>query len=447
MRILHVPFTFHPDPVGGTEIYVDALARAQRDHGIDGVIAAPGNHNESYAHGVLRVHRFRVTESVDDIRELYGEGDGAAAIVFGEILDRERPDVVHVHAFTRGASLRLVREARRRGTPVILSYHTPTVSCQRGTLLRWGSDVCNGVLDVKACTQCTLHGMGLSKTTSRVAGSLPNGLGRGLGALGLSGGMWTALRMTELVTLRQAAFTSLMAEVDHVVALCEWVKTVLVRNCVPAEKITVSRQGLCHTPHENRVSPDRPRRDTNSPSRIMFAGRLDATKGAHILIQALRDAPEIPLQLDVYGISQGEAGAAYLQRLREIAGNDARVTFREAIRSEEILSHLRNYEVLAVPSQCLETGPMVVLEAFAARVPVIGSDLGGIAELVTDGRDGLLVKAGSVGAWTQVLRRITHDQDVLATLRRGIRPPRLIDACAAELRTIYERVAPAFACA
>ena len=52
---------------------------------------------------------------------------------------------------------------------------------------------------------------------------------------------------------------------------------------------------------------------------------------------------------------------------------------------------LSRIDVLAVPSQWLETGPLVVLEAFAAGTPVIGSDLGGIRELVSDGRDGLLV--------------------------------------------------------
>ena len=56
---------------------------------------------------------------------------------------------------------------------------------------------------------------------------------------------------------------------------------------------------------------------------------------------------------------------------------------------------IRKYDALVVPSVWLETGPLVVLEAFAAGVPVIGSRLGGIAEMVRDGVDGLLFGAGN----------------------------------------------------
>jgi hypothetical protein len=75
---------------------------------------------------------------VNNLRELYGEGDQTAAREFAKILDEERPDVGHLHAFTRGVSLRMARKAKRRGVKVVFTYHTPTVSCQRGTLMHWG---------------------------------------------------------------------------------------------------------------------------------------------------------------------------------------------------------------------------------------------------------------------------------------------------------------------
>src|SRR5207245_929905 len=59
-----------------------------------------------------------------------------------------------------------------------------------------------------------------------------------------SGGIWTALRMRELVQRRHRATRALLTEVDHVVAVCEWVRDVLLRNRVPAEKITMCRQGI-----------------------------------------------------------------------------------------------------------------------------------------------------------------------------------------------------------
>ena len=246
---------------------------------------------------------------MNDPRELYGDGDPRAAAAFARILDEERPDVVHLHAFTCAVSLRLVREAKRRDIPVVFSYHTPTVSCQRGTLLRWGSEICDGVLDIRACARCTLHGHGLAKTAAdRPEACLP-ACGRLLSRIGASGGLWTALRMTELVELRLTAFHALMREADHVVALCQWVKDLLRRNGVPAEKVTVSRQG---------VAPGDPRpcnrtASTASPAfRVAFLGRLHPTKGVHMLVEALRGDPQLPVRLDIFGVAQGEAD----QRLR-----------------------------------------------------------------------------------------------------------------------------------
>lgn len=440
MKVLHVSFTFHPDPVGGTEVYLEALAKAQNCEGIEAIVAAPGKREEEYSHRGLKVLRFPVAEPVREIRDIYGEGDQVAAEAFDKILVAHRPDLVHVHAFTPGVSLRLVRAAKQRGIPVVFSYHTPTVSCQRGTLLRWGTEVCDGVLDVERCSQCTLHGLGLNQSISVLVGLLPQRVGWVLGSRGLSGGIWTALRMTELVALRHAAFRALMAEVDHVVALCQWVKEVLLRNGVPEEKVTVSRQGLCQG--EDDSLPALPRAAKQSRRvRMIFLGRLDPTKGAHILIEALRTAPEIAIDLDIYGVAQGEVGAAYLRRLQQLAQGDRRIRIRDPIHASVVVNTIRDYDALLVPSQWLETGPMVILEAFAAGVPVIGSNLGGIAELVSREVDGLLVESHCIQAWTDVLRRIMREPDLLCTLRSGVRSPRRISDCAQDMQVLYQGVA------
>ena len=96
--------------------------------------------------------------------------------------------------------------------------------------------------------------------------------------------------------------------------------------------------------------------------------------------------------------------------------------------------------MIAVPSRGLETGPLVVLEAFAAGVPVLGSNLGGIAELVRDGVDGALVALDDVGAWAQAISDLSADRERIEKLRQGIQPPRTMRAVAAEMAVIYERL-------
>jgi glycosyltransferase involved in cell wall biosynthesis len=242
--------------------------------------------------------------------------------------------------------------------------------------------------------------------------------------------------MTELVALQQATFRRLMEDVDHIVAMCQWVKDLLVRNGVPAARITVSRQGLCHSAHDTNVVPDRARMN-GSPLKMMFVGRLDPTKGVHLLIEAVKAAPELRLTLDIYGEAQGDAGAAYVRRLKQSAESDGRIAFRHPIANDEVVTRMRSYDVLAVPSQWLETGPLVILEAFAARLPVLGSNLGGIAELVADETTGLLVEPRSAAAWRNAIERVCRDPGVLSRLSEAIPPPRSIGDVAADMSVVY----------
>ena len=85
---------------------------------------------------------------------------------------------------------------------------------------------------------------------------------------------------------------------------------------------------------------------------------------------------------------------------------------------------------------------MVVLEAFAAGVPVIGSNLGGIEELVTHGVDGLLIEPRSIADWANGLRKISTQPAVLAKLSSGIRTPRRISESARDMAVLYLALLP-----
>lgn len=443
MKVIQIPFCFYPDPVGGTEIYVDALSRHLQEQGVNVLIAASGNESQSYFHHQLLVRRFTVSHEVANLRELYGEGDKLGASEFSKILDEEKPDVVHLHALTSGASLRLVRAAKQRQIPVVFTYHTPTVSCQRGTLMRGGTQVCDGKLDLYTCARCTLQGLGLNQSSANAIASLPPLVGRSLGTMNLSGGVWTALRLTELMSYRHAAFDALMTEVDRVVAVSTWVKDVLVRNQVPSAKITVIRQGLCHTQvslTKEAWRGDEREEVSETALKIAFLGRLDPTKGVDILIKALRFDPQLPVQFDIYGVSQGGVSDAYQQQLQNLAQKDPRISFQCPVPADEVVKILADYHLLAVPSQWLETGPMVVLEAFAAGIPVIGSNLGGIAERVEHEVNGLLVEPNSVEAWYRELQRLCQDRDLRLRLRAGIRPPQTMKIVTEEMMALYSTV-------
>ncbi len=338
--------------------------------------------------------------------------------------------------FTSGVSLRLARAAGRRKIPVVFTYHTPTVTCDRGTLLLWGAEVCDGIMHVRRCARCGLQGIGLPKAASWLIGGLPPQVGATIGNAGLSGGLWTALQMSELSRLRRGAVRGLFAESSQIVAVCEWVRDLLVHNGVPVEKITLCRQGLAYAPAPAERAGGQSGR---LPLRAVFFGRLDAVKGIDTLIDAMGLAPDLPMTLDIFAVAQADALKRLQFGLVDKIGGDARIRFRDPVSPREIVERLREYHILAVPSRWMETGPMVVYEAFAAGTPVIGSNLGGIAELVEHQKNGLLVDANSAPAWAAAFRRLVEDGELLERLKRGIGPVRTMDDVACEMQPVYCR--------
>lgn len=430
MKVLHVPYCYHPDPAGGTEVYVAALARWQKRLGIEVAVAAPAQETSRYAVDGLPVYRFKTGDP--NLRDLYGEGDAAAAEAFSHVLDAAAPDLVHLHAYTSAVSLRLLRTARNRGLPVVFTYHTPTVTCARGTLLQYGREICDGRLETGKCAACVLQGRDIPVVVSEALGRLPVVAGRMLGNAGLAGGAWTALRMTELIELRCRAVLRFLAETDRIVAVCEWARELLVRNGIDERKVTLSRQGLADPGPDTAAKADVP-----GSLRVAFLGRWSRVKGLPILVDAVLAAAPVAIHLDVFGVVQDEKGRKLRDELiRRVAGQGC-IRFLAPVQPGSVVSTLRNYDVLAVPSQLLESGPLVVYEAFAAGVPVVGSRLGGLKELVEHDVNGLLVEASSTEAWAAALRRLASEPGLLERLRAGIGPVRTMREAAEEMIRLY----------
>lgn len=421
--------------MGGTEVYVEALARELTKLSIENLIVAPADQNQTYAYHNLVVRRFAIAANIQSLREIYGEGDEQGAKEFGKILDEEKPNLVHLHAFTRGVSLRLVRESKSRGIPVIFTYHTPTVSCSRGTLLQWGKTVCDGEIKINRCTACVLQSLGFPQALAQITANLPPSISKAIAHANLQGAIWTALQMRELIECRSQAFSALTQEVDHLIAVCDWVKDILEINQVPTAKITVIRQGLCQELPSSPVIT--PVNNTEMPLRLVFFGRLDPTKGIDVIVKAMATVPMLNVRLDIYGVSQSGMMTNYEKSLKAQILSDSRISLKSPVPAAQVVETMKQYDVLVVPSQWLETGPMVVLEAFAARIPVIGSNLGGIAELVRDNVDGLLVEASSISGWVQAMQSLSDNRDTMNQLRKNIKPPSTMEVVAKETNILY----------
>ena len=157
----------------------------------------------------------------------------------------------------------------------------------------------------------------------------------------------------------------MLAEVDHICAVCEWVRDVLLVNGIPADKITLSRQGVPYpiTPRRN----SRPCRGADTLATCIFRTR-GCGEGTWIPRSPLMKARSPPrnVTLDIFAVAQNEMARADLESHRNAVRGDARIRFRPPVRGRTSYGYAGRLRRSVVPSKCLETGPLVVYEAFAA---------------------------------------------------------------------------------
>jgi len=440
--VLHVPYTFFPDEAGGTEVYVARLVSAMRARGFEGMVAAPGDRDCAYEYKGIGVHRFKNAPQ-SRFGYAYGEPDEVAAESFRGLVGRLQPDIVHIHANSSAVSERIVDAAHGAGANAVFTYHTPAVSCLRGTMMHMGKTPCDGALNVSRCTVCTLQKHGVPAWFGNILSRVPADLGRGIANVGLAGDAVTALRMTELAADVHARFRSLMQKIDRVVAVCQWAMDALIANGVPRSKLVLCRQGVDVARSLRGDAPISDRRESdNHPLRLSYFGRIDRMKGLDIVIEALNRIPNVPVTLNVYGILQ-PGSERYAEKLR--GGADPRIYFRDALPPEAVSHVMRDSDFIVVPSRWLETGPLVIYEAFAVGTPIVGARLGGIAELVTDEFDGVLVEPNDSQTWARTISALAADRPRVERLRNGVRPPRTMDNVADEMAGHYRSLLKAHA--
>jgi glycosyltransferase involved in cell wall biosynthesis len=146
------------------------------------------------------------------------------------------------------------------------------------------------------------------------------------------------------------------------------------------------------------------------------------------------------VELHILAVAAGTDGTKYRDKVRRSLAGDPRIDFAPRISNEGSAEFLAGLDALVVPSQCLETGPLVVLEALAAGIPVIGSDLGGIKELVSHEHNGLLVPHDDVTAWTATMTRLATDRGLLGQLRQWSGPIRTMSDVARDMAMMYREL-------
>jgi glycosyltransferase involved in cell wall biosynthesis len=149
-----------------------------------------------------------------------------------------------------------------------------------------------------------------------------------------------------------------------------------------------------------------------APLRLFSCGRLNVVKGHQDLLSALRLLLDrgVEVELDIAGEDDagGHGYRAELQAHLDRLGLAEHARLLGAVSGEEVRARLMAADVFVLASWHEPLG-VAYMEAMAAGVPVIGTDAGGVRELVTDGETGLLVPPQSPGALADAIARLAGD--------------------------------------
>ena len=445
LRILFTTHQFFPESRAGVEIVTLGLARELKAGGHEPFVLAakrtvphsdllPGE-TEDYEHEGVPVRRIgRPEEGLTRPYELNYRNDVMAAKT-REYLREVAPDIVHI-MHLQGLSASVLPVCEELGLPTVFTATDFWTVCPVVDLRRHDGVMCEGP-DVSHCVRC-IASRSTDPRLQKAARLVPGAV---TGAADLASRTPLSrfsfpLRQIGAVGERPAYIRDRMGSVDRILAYTHLTRDLLLANGIGRGKIRVSSYGIdtshvAHVPAERRPS---------ATLRVGFVGTLAPHKGPDVLVRAFATLPpEMEATLSLHGSSVGYE--TYAAGLRTLAGNDPRISFPGPFSRGELAGVLANLDVLVVPSLWYENAPGVIFEAFAAGMPVIATDLGGMSEFVKPGENGLLFALGDAKDLAEQLGILIEDRSLLGRLRAGIKPVKTVGEYAGELIELYGTLA------
>lgn len=399
MRIALVSALFPPYAIGGAETVASELARALHlgGHQVDVVSTCPREAVSNHGYRVDEWEGIRVWRIAP--WNLYWNFDKAEQrpkglvragwhmidlwnpSVFGplhQVFDRIQPDVINTHNID-GFSPALWQAARRHTSAIAHTLHDCHLICTRATMRRRDGTVCSRRL----CTLCQAYAAYHSLFRKNVS-----------------------LLISPTRTLADL----------HVEFSWRNLPLEVVRNAVELPLLNADEL------------PD------SGPLRVLFLSRLEREKGCETLMSV------VPLFNAGSGIEFHVAGSgSYADRFKQLAERPGQVRWHGFVSSSSKYDLLRSTDVFLQLSECHDNAPLSLLEARQSGLRLVGTEVGGIPELIGGPQYGDLIRPGDTQALYTLLSTLAENAEHVRHERRrrlaGIAPYSF-----REMAADYERV-------
>lgn len=280
------------------------------------------------------------------------------------IIQTEKIDIVHVHNTLNLVSPAVYYAADGCGVPVVQTVHNFRLLCPAATFYH----------DGRICEDCLTKGLGCALRNKCYRGSR----------------IQTLACVLNMLVHRA---TGILGKI-HYICLTEFNKEKLLSlKCIPEAHVYI-KPNFVNNYHP--VVPANMRKN-----RMIFVGRLEHLKGVDLLLEAWRLLGENAPELVMCGTGPLE------QWCRDFVAehNLQTVTLRGFVPNEEVRQLIGESRALVLPTQCYESFPMTIAEAFAEGTPVITGNMGNAGSLVEDGITGVKYRYDDPSALADAVRR------------------------------------------
>lgn len=442
-RILITVHHYPPRRVGGAELVARRLAQWLAGRGVEVRVVCI----ENLARGpvtrleyvdefdqAVRVRRIDLTIAESTDLALWHDSPILCAHL-DELLTEWRPRIVHaMSGYLMGTAP--LYAARAHLLPTVVTLPDFWFLCPTIQLLRGDGSLCGGPEPME-CARCLYDERRLFRTVDQRAPELMRAFWRLAANQSWLGAPLALSQRLDNLNARAKTLVPALNLCDAIVSPTRFVADIHIANGVNPNKLAI--KPLC-LDLENLL-PAGPRQSDAKIVRFGYLGQITPVKGVHLLLSAFLHAERAanrPIHLDIHG--KANAAPSYMTRLELLASQSAHIKFHGAYDANRALQLLDDLDVVIVPSLWYENSPLVILEAFAAKRPVIGTRVGGIAEVVRDDVNGLLFERGNVDDLARLLVRVTNDPLLLPRLAQNIPPPRTMEEDMRDMMAIYDRV-------
>jgi glycosyltransferase involved in cell wall biosynthesis len=433
VKILYLTNGYKPHRWAGTETYTAGIAEeiARRNHYVEVICIGEWDKGDQYWNGVtedfqngIRVRRINLNweKSPDPFRYLYDNPEVARYLK--TILDQEKFDLVHVTS-CETLSASIFQVVKNAGLPLVFSLTDFWMICPRITLLHSNGSNCSGNTTPDECIACMLMNSGFYHNAKEF---LPEKV-----LLPVLSHFSRYPFVTRKRGLR--GWTGNMAErkqmLKHALTLPDYRITAsnFVRDVFDSNDVTVPIAVEPYGHDLGWLNAYAGKSDSNL-LRLGYIGQIIGAKGVHLIMQALTYLPKNYLErLSVVIYGNINHIPEYGEKIKALASEHSNVRFGGTYQHAESARIYSEIDILVVPSLWFDF-PLIIYEALASQTPVIATNLGGMAEAVSHGIDGLLFERGNAEDLALQIRRLLDEPGLLEQLRRGV----------AKVRTVQDEV-------